>query len=253
MRFCEFCGTIYQEVLNQNWYKPIIDAGLRLDIIDYGASLDKYRVIFTPLMPAFEHDIAERMEKWLNNGGTWIVGPLTDIRNEIGARWSDKGYGSLEKLAGVKLKFHAPDTNSRLTAEWNDGTEFKGNIWYELLEDCPGALAKVTEGYSSVIGCPVLTHRQIGKGQIILLGTIPSYNDMKKIIDMFCPAKQDSSGEVIVCPRYGKNHDGVIIVEYGGKHASYECVDQFRDILSDKIYRGKIDINPYDVLVLERQ
>lgn len=75
-------GLNYQQSVVGRFYKPLIDLGLRPDVIDAHAALDGYRVVFSPLMLTLEEaGLPQRMEQWVREGGTWIVGPLSDERN----------------------------------------------------------------------------------------------------------------------------------------------------------------------------
>ena len=85
----------YMDALTQRFYQPIVDSGLRPDVIDARQELDGYRLIFSPLMMTLEEaDLPRRMAQWVREGGIWVVGPLTDIRNRGGvALWQSRRRG----------------------------------------------------------------------------------------------------------------------------------------------------------------
>ncbi len=242
----------YLPAIDQYWYRPIIDAGIRPDVIDAAEELSGYRVIFTPLMMTLEENgLAERMCEWVKNGGTWIVGPLSDVRNADGARWRDRGYGTIEALTGVTLKYFAPDTEHRVKAAWKDGTAFEGDIWYEML-DVPGAEALVTvrECHSAMEGLSLVTKVNVGKGTVVLLGSMPSAADMKRIIGAFVKPAGEAEGELMVSPRAGEAGEGFIMVECGAKPAAYTLTGSYTDILTGEKLSGRISFKPYEVKVL---
>ena len=52
-----------------NFYRPITDLGIRPDVIDSEASLDKYKVLFTNLVFTLEdRGMGERIREWVENG-----------------------------------------------------------------------------------------------------------------------------------------------------------------------------------------
>ncbi|MBO5374432.1 MAG: beta-galactosidase, partial [Clostridia bacterium] len=54
-----------------------------IDVIEMDRALDEYEVIMSPFLACTSFDgFKERIVEWINNGGTWIVGPLSDIMNE---------------------------------------------------------------------------------------------------------------------------------------------------------------------------
>jgi len=243
----------YLPRIQQHFYKPIIDAGLRPDIIDAKEDLSKYKVVFSPLMMTIEEgNLPERITEWVKNGGTWIVGPLSDVRNINGARWRDRGYGILEELTGVQWKFHAPDKEGRIKAQWNDGAEFKGDMWYEMTDDATDdVLVRVTDCHSAMVGTSLLTCKQVGKGKVVMLGTLPSAEDMAKIIGMFCEGAGKAEGEVMAAYREGEAGKGLILVERAAKEAAYTLDKPMVDLLTGETLSGKITLKPYDVKVLK--
>ena len=151
--------------------------------IDAGAPLDGYRLIFTPMVMTLEdHDLGARMAQWVRNGGTWVVGPLTDVRNADGARYRDRFYGMLEELTGVRWLYGVPDTENRVQAEWADGEAFHGEKWFEISEDCgEDALVRVTAGHAAILGKSLVMRRRVGRGEVVLLGSVPSEADMRRL------------------------------------------------------------------------
>ena len=251
-------GLEYTPTVQDKWYLPLTDAGIRPDVIDAAAPLDGYKLIFTPLVMSLEeHGLPERIERWVRDGGTWVVGPLTDVRSADGARYKDRFYGMLEGLTGVRWRYGVPDTEGRVRAEWSDGTPFEGGTWYEMSEDAGGdTLVRVTEGHSAIVGTSIVTSRRIGKGRVILLGTIPSAKDMARIIALACESAGVKGvpveGRVMAAPRSGEAGEGLVLVEYGAGSAACTLPYPMEDLLTGRVLEGRIDIGPYEVMALRR-
>ena len=74
----------------QSFHKDIAEHGIRPDVIGTKSALDGYKLLITPYMLTLEMEgLPERIEKWVREGGTWLVGPMTDIRNTVGAHYTD--------------------------------------------------------------------------------------------------------------------------------------------------------------------
>ena len=252
-------GWNYQETLQKRVYRPLIRLGLRPDVIDAGRDLKQYRLIFTPMLMTLDEDnLAERMSEWVKAGGTWVVGPLTDVRDRYGARFRDRYYGILESLCGVKLKYFAPDTENTIRAEWADGSAFECGTWFEMLEAGAGeTLAKVIKGHSELEGLPVLTRVPVGKGFVILLGTVPGEPAMQKIARIACKESgitvPETEGEIIVSPRSGEAGRGLMLVETAGKNAKIVLNGKMHDLMTDTDVSGEIALEPYAVRVLRQE
>lgn len=251
-------GWKYGPTLTNKWYQPMVEMGLRPDVIDAAQELSGYRVIFSPMvMTLEEHDLGKRMAQWVKDGGTWVVGPLTDVRNIHGAHYQDRCYGMLEELTGVKWCYSIPDTEGHVKAQWADGTTFEGNTWFEVSENADAdTLVSVTECHSAVVGKSLVYKKNVGKGCVIVLGTVPSAEHMKKIISIACGegkvALPKVSGEVMVTRRAGDAGEGLMLIEYGNKDASFTLDAPMVDVLTGETLEGEIAIKPYDVKVLKK-
>lgn len=252
-------GWNYEDSILNAFYRPLIQMGLRPDVIDAGAEPGAYRLIFTPmLMSLDEENLAARMADWVRAGGTWVVGPLTDVRNADGTRYRDRGYGMLEALTGAQLRYFAPDTENRIQAEWEDGTAFHGGTWFEML-DCGNneSLAHVTHGHSAIEGLSVLARARVGKGCVILLGTVPDAAAIKKIAQIACAESGVSipevEGEIIVSPRSGEAGEGIMLVETAGKPGKIALDAPMRDLLREETVSGTIALEPYAVRILKAE
>ena len=144
--------SITWDTLNDSFYKPLIDCGVRPDVIDAKQPLDAYKLIVSPLMMTIqEGDLPARIMQWVKDGGTWIAGPLTDVRNEIGARFKDRPLGILEELTGAHWDYSVPDIDGHMSAHWQDGSAFGSRLWgmscttkrtpTYLARDCPAQRA----------------------------------------------------------------------------------------------------------------
>ena len=248
----------YDAALKKHFYKPIVNAGLRPDVIDEGAKLDKYKVIFSPLMLTLDSgDLRARIAAWVENGGIWITGPLTDIRTADGTRYTDRLHGMLEGLTPAVFKYWFPDNEKRIKACWRDGEEFGGNTYYEVFEENPSAdIVNVTGGHKALAHSAVLQRFPVGKGFVYVLGTLPDEKDMRRLITEVCktadiPCDVTRGDSIAVSPRKGKDTSGVILTDVCGKGGVYRGNAEYRDVISGRIFKGDIKVEPYGVLVLE--
>ncbi len=246
----------YPEVFDRSFYKPVNDSGLRPDVIDAGQELSAYKLIFSPLaMTLQEQGLPERIAQWVQNGGVWVVGPLSDIRTGNGTRYTEDYFGMLEKLTGTKWLYGVPDREHRVGVQWQNGEAFAGDQWYDVFEETPeNTLAVYTKGHSALVGKAAVVSRQVGKGRVIILGTIPSAQDMKRIIALACDdagiTLPDCEGSLFVSPRKGERN-GVILIEYGYAPAAYTLQTPMKNLLTGELCSGKLRLAPYEIAVLE--
>ena len=248
-------GFDYDKVHYANFYTPIVNSGIRPDVITTTKDLSNYKLLFSPLLPTLEeNNLVDRITKWVENGGVWVVGPMTDIRNEYGAKYKKSPYGYLENMLNITQAYEIPDTEGMIKCKWNNNSEFLGNYRYELFETDENSLVTVTQGYPTIIGKSVVVKKKLGKGTVYLIGAIPSKEDMKKIISL---ASLDAGvktsnviGDLALVSRKGEKYNGFIAMECAGRQGAFTLDKEMTDILTGKKFFGKINLSPYELLVL---
>ena len=242
-------------------YKHITEYGIRPDVIGVNKALDNYKLLFTPFMLTLElGDLSERIRKWVEQGGTWVVGPMTDLRNDIGAHYVDRETGMLEAFTGATLAYQVPDAEHRIGCQWDNGDTFLANLWLQLF-DAPAdakVLVKTTGDYFPALGDKALVfEKQIGKGKVIVLGTIPSEEDMYRLLDVAIAEsgaqKFSVSGKLMVAKREGANQEGYTVVNHTGADAALHLDGVYEDLLSGETCSGRISMDGYQVRVLKKE
>ena len=251
-------GFYYHERLPEDFYVPVTRMGLRPDVIDSGKDLSGYKVLLSPMVMSLEDgDLPRRIEAWVREGGHWVVGPMTDIRNALGAHYIDRGMGHVEEMTGCQLVASIPDSGNIVKSKWSDGSPMSANFWQQVYTPAEHGqvLASVTEGYPSLVSKALIQKIPCGKGAIWLLGTIPNAEDLQKLMDLVCKDAgirvPEVSGTVTAIPRRGENRRGLILVETGNAPGSYVLEEPMTDLLTGTRYEGRVELKPYDLLVLE--
>lgn len=232
--------------------------GVCPDIIGARAPLDKYKVIFSRSMLTLEDgDMPERLEKWVRDGGVWVVGPMTDIRDSVGAHYKKSATGMTERLTGAEMLHTIPTDGKYLAAEWTDGSGgLRFGRWTEVYSEGGNVLARITKGHSELVGKSVIASFDCGKGKIILCGAMLDRDELTKLaklaLDMAGIKQRKVEGKLTVVPRKGDGRDGLVLCELGYENASVELDRPMTDILTGKSYpAGRLCVEPYGVYVLE--
>jgi len=221
-----------------------------IDVIDTPHSLNGYAVILTPFLATVdEGSLKQRIIEWVKQGGTWIVGPMSDMMDADVSRYTDAPYSFLEDLAGVYVKYQKPVANDVFRARWATGEECGLGMCYDAYECDEGteSLASYTEGEFAPYS--VITQRKVGRGRVILLGSVPSHEDLRRLAGQTPIA--EASGNVILTRRTGEA-EGIIAVEVENKPGYVVLDGGFTDLITGRKLSGKTPIAPYEVLVLQK-
>lgn len=240
-------------------YAPLMETGIRPDVISPGKDLSKYRLLYTPFMMTLEEgNLPERIEKWVKEGGIWVTGPMADIRNEIGAHYTDRETGMLERLTGAVLDYQVPDNEHRIPCIWADGSEFRAEKWLQLFTATENAtvLAEADGYFSEFRGKALIFQMQYGKGKIYVLGTLPSPKDGKRFWDHVIQENKiqhlQTEGQVAAAYRTGQAVSGISAAEYGGNTGSLLLDGCYTDLITGCQHTGNLKLQPYQITVLVR-
>lgn len=239
-------GMNYRVMVETKFYSAFRHCNI--DVIDTPHGLEGYKTVISPFLTTIDDDTKNRIVKWVENGGTWIVGPMSDIMTDYSCKSTDAPFFFLEELAGVYTKYQKPIANSVFKARWNDGEAMEISEYYDAFETTDSRSLAQYSG-DEFDGLSVVTERHIGKGRVIMLGSVPSHKDLRKLTDIKNIA--EASDNVVLIERSG-DMSGIIALEIDNR-AGYVVLDgQYVDIISGVVYNGRAELTPYSVLVLKR-
>ena len=244
-------GVVYE------FYDQLCSAGIHPDVIDAAEEMDRYKLIFTPAAYTLEEsDFRNRIMEWVENGGVWVVGPLSDIRTAIGTKYQNSPYGFLEELCDVRLAYILPDDRGQITLQNELGESVKASRSFELFEDGEFEhLLTVSEGHSALLGKHCALSRNIGKGKVIILGTFPEKREMtrlmRKTAEWAGATIHDVTEGTMVVRRSGSGKDFEIAASVNGVSCEYRFDGKRQDLISGQIYNDSIRLFPYQVAILE--
>ncbi len=109
------------------------------------------------------------------------------------------------------------------------------------------ALALYTAGEFG--GLSVAAERVVGKGKVILLGSMLSGENLLRLID--CAPVAQATNNVVLVERSGTQH-GIIAVETENKAGRITLDGEYTDLLTGNKLTGGVEIPPYGALVLRK-
>lgn len=221
-----------------------------VDVIDTEHSLDGYEVIISPLLTTVEENgLKETIMNWVNRGGTWIVGPLSDIMTDYSAKYTNAPFSFLEEAAGIYTKYSLAVPTSEFKAVWADGRELPVSFCYDGFE-LKGAESLAVYTNECLKGLSAITRRSVGKGKIIVLGTVIPAEALLELIEI--PPIAKASFNVELVERRGKE-DGLICLELYNREGYVVLEGEYINLIDGRVLTGKINLRPYEVLVLKKR
>ena len=252
-------GSIRSELgFVEIFYKSLVASGIHPDVIDAKEDLAKYKVVFTPTSYTLEeHNFVQRIVKWVEDGGIWVVGPMTDIRTSVGTKYKNSPYGSLEDITNSRLAYILPDDNGTITLENSDGQSVRASAIYELFEEGDfEPWLTVKEGHSALVGKCASFLKKKGNGYIVMLGTLPEDKELSRIIGNVASIAgacvYDADDGLMITKRVCENETLYIVASVGGRAGAFRFDGEYVDILNGITYSKVINLEPYELRILKR-
>ncbi|MBQ4269336.1 MAG: beta-galactosidase, partial [Clostridia bacterium] len=240
-------GTDYLKFIADRYHKALRHHNV--DLIDTPHGLDGYKLLISPYLSCVdEHGLKERIMRWVKEGGTWVVGPLSDIMTDAASKYRNAPYSFLEEFAGVYTAFQMPIANDVFKAKWSDGTDLSISQTFDGYQLCGSeSMAVYTNDHPQ--GLSVITRKKVGKGQVVLVGAMLGEEDFKRLIEK-------ELGFAPIC----EASDNVELIERGSlifalelkNEKGFVCVNRkYKNVLTGEVVDGRVEISPYSVCIFQ--
>ena len=240
------------------FYRYMNQSGIRPDVINAGKDFSEYKLVFAPYLTTLEEEnLSERLKSWVKPGGVLVAGPLTDMRDDVGAKYTDRELGMLEKFTGADMVYQVPDHSFLTSCKWSDGEEYKA-LHYLQMFDIPAdatPLVTVESGFSCFVGKTLIFKKRIGKGAVLMIGALPDDTNAARLMSVAAEMSGISvfktEGSIVAARREGENRRGLAVQEISGNPGKIYFDSVMTDILTGEVCSGEAYLAPFASRILE--
>lgn len=253
-------GMQYSERMRDDFHHALLARQYWRDILpveegDYAG----YKLLLAPMLPMISPERVAALTRWVEGGGTLVLGPLTGYRTEEFTAFMDRDFGPLTELIGTDAAFG-------FTVQWVEnrcrmvfGEDFKvpSRNWCWALAENENVtvMARYEGGYGD--GRAAVVRRALGRGQVITLGGMPMEQGYGRLIGDLCRELDilplaEAPTKVMVIPR--ANAEGEIKA-YGVVNLSEETQHLRLPVKTVDAFTGQAreesgTLEPLEVLLL---
>ncbi|WP_027085100.1 beta-galactosidase [Cohnella panacarvi] len=160
------------------FYDALYQAGISADMIGADADLGGYDVVIAPVLYMVKPGVADRIERFVNEGGKFVTTYFSGIVDE-NDRVTLGGYpGELRKVLGIwseEIDALLPSQSNRIVMKRTDGglrQSYAASMLCDLVHS-EGAEVVAEYGEDFYKGMPALTVNKCGSGEAWYLATSP--------------------------------------------------------------------------------
>lgn len=246
-------------------YIPYWKRGVPVDVVSPEDDLSKYKIVVAPLCFLVQDGFAEKVEKFVAAGGTFVTTFLSGVVDK-NCLVSRGGFpGPFKGICGIwaeETDYLYPDESNTVSFEAGNSLGVSGEFTVKYV--CEVVHAQDAESLASYEkdfykGCPALTLNRYGKGQALYIaahggddfysavhGALVEKLGLRRAIASDLP-------EGVAATIREKNGRAFIFVQnYANEEREVDLGSgKFRDLLSSAEQSGKVMLPPYGVMVLE--
>ncbi|HBC87983.1 MAG TPA: beta-galactosidase [Lentisphaeria bacterium] len=251
----------------QSFYRPFWNSGVSIDVIESISSFDKYKVLVLPMLFMIKKGVAEKLTKFVSNGGTVIASYLTGIVDENDRCFTGGWPGcGLRKLFGIwneEIDGITPDDKQQVVAIKGNSLGIKGKFKaYDYCEQIhlEGAKALAVYGKDFYAGKPAVTVNKFGKGKVYYVAARTSDDFLKDLSTAVISEmkvkrilSEDLPSGVTAQMRTDGKREFVFVFNFRSKKQKIDLgKDKFKDMLTGKTVEGRLKLEADGSAVLER-
>ncbi|WP_270294631.1 beta-galactosidase [Bifidobacterium adolescentis] len=243
------------------FYRAFWRRNVPVDIIESTTPLDKlkqYDLVVAPALIAVLPGVAETLESYVSEGGSFITGYMAGIHDEHDLVVPGGYPGKLRDLMGVwveEIDALAPDETIEVHG---DAVDAKGEIVASIIHREGARRLAAYGGGEFYAGHSALTVNTYGKGKAYFVGTPLDETGMSAfmapIIKELGLKPLDTPEDVSLSVRYGDDGVRYAFLINNSESDKRLCLDELNggvELLTGHVVDGPVELKPYGVNVIE--
>lgn len=246
------------------YYKAFYEKNIPVDIIKVTADLSKYKIVVAPLLYMMKPGVAEKIEKFTADGGTFLATYMTGVADENDRCIFGAAPGELSGTLGLWVE----ETDAMFPDEQNSilvnvkslplKEKYKSGFLCDVIRPTTAKTLAVY-GKDFYKGVPCITVNELGNGKAYYLGCEPEDAFLSDFIGRICEDQGlaplfETGGEVELSTRAGKDGDVTFVINHGVDTGWINLGTQkYKNLLNDEVLSGTCNIGGRDVLVIRKQ
>lgn len=243
----------------QHYYNALYKKHVQVDMLHMDSDFSAYDVILAPVLYMVKEGVAERLEQFVENGGSFLTTFMSGIVDQ-----SDNvhlgGYpGPLRKLLGLwveEIDALAPNDNNAITSVSDDiqAGDHHGVLVSDLLH-LEGAESLANYASKWYAGMPAVTKHQYGKGTAYYIGTQTDDDLTSQVVQLLLNEQnvavlEDVPAGIEVTTRRKNGKEFVFIMNHNDTPATTKLAYAgYTDLLTGGALSNDLELKAFDVKI----
>jgi len=253
----------YQKTCESH-YRPFWRKGVNADVIDMDSDFSKYKLLIAPMLYMVRPNVAERIERFVENGGTFVATYWSGITDENDLCFLGGFPGPLRNVLGIWSEeidalYDSEENRVEIFSEKFRGVK-NSYVAKELCDLIHAEKAEILGVYSNdfYAGRPALTLNNFGKGKAYYIAFRNNetfvedfYSMLIKDLEITKEIDIELPEDVTVSVRTDGENSFRFLMNFSAASRTLDLKDQiFTDIITNEQLSGKITLKGFETRVL---
>ncbi|KQY83052.1 beta-galactosidase [Paenibacillus sp. Root52] len=244
------------------YYAAFFRRNIQVDIVSVDTDLSKYDIVLAPVLYMVKPGFADKLEKFVEAGGTFLTTFFSGIVNESDLVTTGGYPGELRKLLGIwveEIDALLPEQKNRIVLKETYG-DLQGDYQCGMLCDLlhsEGAEVIAEYGEDFYQGMPVVTRNKFGQGEAWYVASDPEERFLDGLLGQLAADKNihallETPEGVEVSARTKDGKQYLFVMNHNASTQSYDLgATKVRELLTDRELTGHVEIEGRGVQLLE--
>lgn len=244
------------------YYKALYEQNIPVDMISVESDFAQYDVIIAPVLYMIKQGVAQKIERFVDQGGTFMTTFFSGIVNENDLVTLGGYPGELRKVLGIwaeEIDALAPEHTNQIVMKQAVGSlsgTYSCNLLFDLIH-AEGSDIVAEYGEDFYAGRPVITVNTFGKGKAWYIASSPEHDFLKGLLREVCAQKQihpllETPAGVEVTERTKDGTTFLFLLNHNKQSVKVGLGElSARDILNRTDVQDEIELPAYGVAIIQ--
>ena len=249
-------GAVYNAL-----FQAASEQRYNIDFVSPSADLSRYKLVFAPQLALMDDALAERLRRFVEQGGTLVMSAHSAIKDRDNAFTMATIPIGLTNVFGVELdsfQTYQPPSATNNAVRFNDGSAVPVQVFAEVVHPTTArVIGRWERDY--LHDAPAATEQHFGKGTAVYYGSLFNLDAARYLINRYAgeiglkPLLADVQDQVEVTCRTKGGTDFYFLLNHGDSPATVNLGNGFIDILTSETTTATLALPPFGYRVLKHE